>query len=98
MDRGIQPRRLEIVLQEFRFVEIRHADRLRGAAFEGGAGSETYELGALDRDATARGIRGDRIIGLPDAGAPMVEKIHRDLDEPAALERQAEGLDKRKAP
>ena len=87
----------KIALQVFRLDEIGQADRLGGAALEGGAWSEPTSSARSDRDAPARGLRGDRIVGTRDAGAPVVEKIHRDLDEPAALEGQAEGLDARQA-
>src|SRR5437773_6552641 len=87
----------EVGLQVCGGRKVGQADRLGGAAPEGRAWSEPYELGALDRHATAHGFRADRIVGTRDAGAPVVEEIHRDLDEPAALEGQTEGLDARQA-
>src|SRR6266581_1229577 len=92
--RNVRPDPLEEVgLQVCGGRKVGQADRLGGAASEGRAWSEPYELGALDRHATAHGFRADRIVGTRDGGAPVVEEVHRDLDEPAALEGQAEGLD-----
>src|SRR6202795_633934 len=82
----------EIGVQVLRVAEVRQAHGLGRTAFEGGARREPYELGAPAHDAPPRGLFRDRIVGTGDAGAPVVEEIHRDLDEPAALERQAEGL------
>src|SRR3989304_691019 len=80
----------EIGLQVRRVGKIGQSDGLGRAALEGGTRREPDELGALDRDAPPRGLLGDRIVDMGDAGAPVVEEIHRDLDEPAAPERHAQ--------